>query len=487
MGYTRETLTLTPAVLTPAVPAVGSAVLLWVKCYARSMIVLLWLIFTSGVQAASFDCTKASTNVEKMICNDANLSTLDENMAAAYSRVLMKYSNFVGIKQQQRDWISQRNQCKEITCLTNEYNKRIAELQKVHPVYVPIYPEDLSEFDVDCTKAKSKVEKIICQEGGDPLEKLVARQHKIMLYWLQWALMRSKHKHDVIETQRQWRTQVRDACTNGNCLTDVYPKRSRELEALSERPNSCYVLQSLLDDRGRLRSIWRGENGQVKPIEPVCQAFEDNLNQFCDRPPMVCGLKVAPVFKGEIRLPEWKSLNGKKVTPEMLESFIRAPWDGANISENQKNELWEISRQKIEAAILENRLSFLRSDLDLYNLGSAHVAYRLDYGNCKIKNPQLTERIDGWDKPIKSNPVQIQYGPNVVRSLFESYDPLQRGMMLGEVFLYSGKTYTYVMGGGRKNELEINRYESELFNNKSYLVMQNICTFNYQPKSGVVK
>ena len=42
------------------------------------------LVLTLPVQAASFDCAKAGTKVEKLICGDAGLSKLDDELAAAY-------------------------------------------------------------------------------------------------------------------------------------------------------------------------------------------------------------------------------------------------------------------------------------------------------------------------------------------------------------------------------------------------------------------
>ena len=44
-------------------------------------IVLFLGFFVFFAHAASFDCTKASTSIEKHICSDANLSVLDEELA----------------------------------------------------------------------------------------------------------------------------------------------------------------------------------------------------------------------------------------------------------------------------------------------------------------------------------------------------------------------------------------------------------------------
>ena len=51
-------------------------------------IVLILSFFVLFTHAASFDCKKARTSVEKHICSDANLSVLDEELAKVYKKVL---------------------------------------------------------------------------------------------------------------------------------------------------------------------------------------------------------------------------------------------------------------------------------------------------------------------------------------------------------------------------------------------------------------
>lgn len=86
----------------------------------------------TGAKAASFDCAKASSTVEKTICADANVSRLDGALGTAY-RALMKT---VGdddemstlVKASQRDWIKLRDTCRDAACLADTYEARIAQL-----------------------------------------------------------------------------------------------------------------------------------------------------------------------------------------------------------------------------------------------------------------------------------------------------------------------------------------------------------------------
>ena len=77
----------------------------------------------------SFDCQKASTAVEKLICDDEGLSLLDKKMAGLYSIGLKKQDFSQSFRNGQRIWIRDyRNKCRDKECLISTYNKRIAAL-----------------------------------------------------------------------------------------------------------------------------------------------------------------------------------------------------------------------------------------------------------------------------------------------------------------------------------------------------------------------
>tara|TARA_B110000908_G_scaffold44963_1_gene54746 strand:+ start:2871 stop:3650 length:780 start_codon:yes stop_codon:yes gene_type:complete len=82
--------------------------------------------------SASFDCNKASTDAEIAICNDPELSALDELMGFTYKQYLTYESwlsfekNKSKVIQIQRDWIHQRDKCQSNTlCLFKQYQKQI--------------------------------------------------------------------------------------------------------------------------------------------------------------------------------------------------------------------------------------------------------------------------------------------------------------------------------------------------------------------------
>jgi len=93
-----------------------------------AILILSILMFAQVSCAASFDCSKAGTKVEKMICADPELSKLDEDLSAAYKKALKESSDPATLKQQQRDWMKERNKCTDAQCVKHAYNQRLSSL-----------------------------------------------------------------------------------------------------------------------------------------------------------------------------------------------------------------------------------------------------------------------------------------------------------------------------------------------------------------------
>ena len=82
--------------------------------------------------AASFNCSKATTEVERTICNDEQLSRQDDLLSKAYEQVLSVSTNVTEQKAKQRAWLkSVRNTCTGATCLSAAYSERIRELKNI--------------------------------------------------------------------------------------------------------------------------------------------------------------------------------------------------------------------------------------------------------------------------------------------------------------------------------------------------------------------
>lgn len=96
---------------------------------------LTTLLFAScaSASAASFDCGKAKTKTEKMICADAELSALDDILSTAYKSAHGRVEDKSGLRQSQRDWLSSyvRAVCADSACLKKAISERIAVLNEI--------------------------------------------------------------------------------------------------------------------------------------------------------------------------------------------------------------------------------------------------------------------------------------------------------------------------------------------------------------------
>ena len=96
-----------------------------------AFIVLATIAAPSAAKAASFDCAKARTHVDKAICGDAKLSDLDEYLGRYYEAARIALSDGADcLRDDQRRWIRvARNPCgANVACLTKAYLERLATL-----------------------------------------------------------------------------------------------------------------------------------------------------------------------------------------------------------------------------------------------------------------------------------------------------------------------------------------------------------------------
>lgn len=92
----------------------------------------------STADAASFNCGKAQSQIEKLICDKADLSAMDDELNKSYQNALDKTR--LGDNQQvisaQKRWLKlKRNTCNDESCLREAYLSRIQELNEIYPFF----------------------------------------------------------------------------------------------------------------------------------------------------------------------------------------------------------------------------------------------------------------------------------------------------------------------------------------------------------------
>jgi uncharacterized protein len=94
----------------------------------------LWCL-GSLADAASFDCSKAATAIEKSICASPRVSELDEYLGRYYRAARASLGRGGAcLAPNQRDWLrTTRNACADAACLERVYLSRLAELDALQP------------------------------------------------------------------------------------------------------------------------------------------------------------------------------------------------------------------------------------------------------------------------------------------------------------------------------------------------------------------
>lgn len=93
---------------------------------------ILTLVFSVNVSAASFNCSADLNTTEKAICSNTVLNLLDEELSKYYSTSLKSLTKTerTNLINKQRKWLSKRNRIcrKNVNCLLTVYASRIEEL-----------------------------------------------------------------------------------------------------------------------------------------------------------------------------------------------------------------------------------------------------------------------------------------------------------------------------------------------------------------------
>ena len=94
-----------------------------------------YFALTVSLQAASFDCDKASTTTEHLICDNPTLSKLDDDLDAEYKKALQDHTRADVTRLSQKHWLHDRDSCPEdvstksrLGCLQILYSSRIQHL-----------------------------------------------------------------------------------------------------------------------------------------------------------------------------------------------------------------------------------------------------------------------------------------------------------------------------------------------------------------------
>lgn len=93
------------------------------------IIAIFLFCVASLASAASFDCTKAVADVEKLICSNSGILELDDQVNIDYHKALDEVNGELrsNLINQQKHWLKfMRNRCKDVLCIKQAYQSQIA-------------------------------------------------------------------------------------------------------------------------------------------------------------------------------------------------------------------------------------------------------------------------------------------------------------------------------------------------------------------------
>jgi len=92
------------------------------------MLTLAAIVFALAGPAFALDCSKARAPVETMVCADRDLTALDAKLGGLYRRALDEGQEPETLRNSQREWLAQRDQCRDAACVELRYRERTGRL-----------------------------------------------------------------------------------------------------------------------------------------------------------------------------------------------------------------------------------------------------------------------------------------------------------------------------------------------------------------------
>lgn len=112
-------------------------------------------------QAASFDCSKANSFIEKQICSENQLSEIDSQLSVIYKIKLSEVRDPDVLRAEQREWIKNtRNKCQDASCIKQAYTERLETLKNIEafPAEVESIQEEKKVFAESENSSKQEIE-----------------------------------------------------------------------------------------------------------------------------------------------------------------------------------------------------------------------------------------------------------------------------------------------------------------------------------------
>ncbi len=240
-----------------------------------------------------FDCNKASTKVEKLICLNPIIAKKDASLNNLYKKLLIEHSSDGTIAQNQLSWLKNiRNQCADDSCLSDAYDKRLENLLSLQKGGKPKTIENLLRLSSTAPDKKLAAgAEVIVVSGYEPEgNKMLAAYDKAggarEASRINVVVNRPKSKIILVLTsyeQVTWQVQA----SQGTDIVAVITSGNKELAVISDLPSIKYA--GFLSDRDQL--------GYATEIDSI------NFKRILAGLNKVLGVNKVDIFKGAYKIP----------------------------------------------------------------------------------------------------------------------------------------------------------------------------------------
>jgi hypothetical protein len=189
----------------------------------------------------------------------------------------------------------------------------------------------------------------------------------------------------------------------------------------------------------------------------MCRLYEQNLNRFCNEPPMVCDRKIHPDFAKYFSLPKWEDVDPMKHL-DIIESYIRESvygYTGCVEGDRKYEDGWaEKKWQKYKIGFFEQlkkgNVKLSRARFNIKGSGKEkQIVYRLKDFTCAINDefwndPMIPQNIvidEKTGKLDRNTMAIIRYGSPKEVFFYEGYARLSTWDMFPDRVLIDQASY----------------------------------------------
>lgn len=98
------------------------------------MIVIPFMAMHAPMAQGAIDCSRATSNVDRLLCSSSRAAAAEERMAHAFRAAVSRGIPPGQLRNTQQQWKAEiRDRCNDVDCLTNAYDQRAIDLDGLGP------------------------------------------------------------------------------------------------------------------------------------------------------------------------------------------------------------------------------------------------------------------------------------------------------------------------------------------------------------------